>query len=110
MKEEYREKLKQIGLKYTLVPSEEHCKTGLASKHWTELMLDDYMALMESCAEEMIKEIKSKNFEFMETCVPDCDEARHARHEGSWGHYWEMREYLDEYLDQIRTNFKKGNT
>lgn len=44
---------------------------------------------------ELIEKIKDKNFEFMEECGPDCDDVRHARHKGSWDHYWKMDKFLE---------------
>lgn len=44
--------------------------------------------------------IKEKNFEFMEPCEPDCDEVRHARHEGSWKHYIKMENYLEQLIKE----------
>jgi len=47
----------------------------------------------------LIEEIRVKNFEYMEPCEPDCDAVRHARHEGSWAHYFKMDQYLEALSD-----------
>lgn len=47
--------------------------------------------------EEQGKKFSEKNFEYMEECEPDCDAVRHARHQGSWDHYWKLDRYLSEY-------------
>ena len=42
------------------------------------------------------EEISKKNLESMEECEPDCTPIRHARHKGSWDHYWKMDRFLSE--------------
>lgn len=88
---EWREKLKRIDEKYAIVPSEEHYKTGMASKHWTEMKLDDQMALMESYAEQREVQGAEKLFQAFDAKYKD----------------FELTKALGEVLNEIRTNFKK---
>lgn len=45
------------------------------------------------------KHIKAKSFEFMEPCEPDCDEARHNLHQGSWEHMTRMDKWADSLVE-----------
>jgi hypothetical protein len=44
--------------------------------------------------------IKSQNVAI--PCEPDCDEVRHARHEGAWEQHLEFDRDIDERIDELR--------
>jgi hypothetical protein len=71
-----------------------------AIKQYTDGILALFNSNLKEEREKLIKGISDKNFLFMEECEPDCDEVRHARHEGSWQHYWK----LDRWLNKLATN------
>lgn len=56
---------------------------------------DFLLASMEEAERQTAEDINNKNLSYMESCEPDCDEVRHARHEGSWQHYWNMDRYIE---------------
>lgn len=55
---------------------------------------------MERAEREAVEKINDKNLEYMESCEPDCDEVRHAYHQGSWDHFWKLDKYIEEAFTQ----------
>ena len=49
----------------------------------------------------LLERMEDLNFEFMEPCEPDCSDVRHARHEGSWEHYWRMKAAIQEEKEKL---------
>ena len=49
----------------------------------------------------LLERLEDLNFEFMEPCEPDCSDVRHARHEGSWEHYWRMKAAIQKEKEKL---------
>ena len=49
----------------------------------------------------LLERMEDLNFEFMEPCEPDCSDVRHARHEGSWEHYWRMEVAIQKEKEKL---------
>ena len=54
-------------------------KTGAVSDNQKQAILDWHNKQVEAVLDRLEKSNTA------ESCVPDCDEVQHARHEGSWG-------------------------
>lgn len=67
--------------------------------------IDDAMEKLKALIEQRERAVLDKaadyNFHIQQPCEPDCDEVRHAFHEGNWVQYWGMREYFDRQLEQL---------
>ena len=49
----------------------------------------------------LLERMEDLNFQFMEPCEPDCSDVRHARHEGSWEHYWRMKAAIQKEKEKL---------
>lgn len=50
---------------------------------------------------KLLQVIEDEAFSAMEPCEPDCDEVRHARHEGSWGTYQRFLESIKQIKERL---------
>ena len=59
-------------------------------------------------AEARISELEEISFKVVEPCEPDCDEVRHALHQGSWNAHLVIEARLTQLQSQIDKLQKEG--
>lgn len=64
---------------------------------WESSLKQQLQAFINSKALELLDELDEANFACVESCEPDCDDLRHARHTGSWDHYTKMSSVIKEW-------------
>lgn len=63
-------------------------------------------AIQRLISEAVLAELDDLSFKVVEPCEPDCDEVRHALHEGSWNAHLVIDERLAELKTRLRGSDK----
>lgn len=65
-------------------------------------------ALLEYSQREVLKELERLSVEVVEPCEPDCDEVRHALHQGTWNAHLKIDERIKELEAALKNRGSDG--